>query len=216
MSERRASILDRWSITIEELTELVNNNPSLRGALLGYIAEWKMRTMWFSTADISHAVKYDDHDRKKKGDLVVTYKGNSFIIESKSLQTNSIRRETDKWVGTAQCDASDRRPIRLPDGSIVNTTCLLAGEFDLLAVNLFTFEDQWRFIFAKNSELPRSKHKKYTDSQRQYLLASSVRVSWPPEPPFYAEPYKLLEEIALERAQGQPPTPLVYEDPTSA
>ena len=74
--------------------------------------------------DITHSVKHDDHDRKKKGDLVVTYKGRPFIIESKSLQTHSIRKDGDVWTGKAQCDASDRRTVKFADGSTLETTCL--------------------------------------------------------------------------------------------
>lgn len=211
MSKKKPTILDRWSITPEELTELVDNNPSMRGVMLGYVAEMKLRKMWFSTERITHAVKYDDHDRKKKGDLVITYRGHSFIVESKSLQTNSIKREGDKFTGVAQCDASDRRVIELPDGSSVNTTCLLVGEFDLLAVNLFAFENEWRFVFAKNENLPRSRFRNYTPEQREHLLASLVPVSWPPEPPMYAEPFRLLDEIIEERQRGETVKPAIIE-----
>ncbi|HJP91494.1 MAG TPA: hypothetical protein VJ875_06035 [Pyrinomonadaceae bacterium] len=193
------SILARWNLTLEELTEAVDSNPSLRGMLFGYVAETVLKKMWFSTEHITHAVKYDDHDRKRKGDLVVTYKGESFIVESKSLQTNMIKKVGQVWTGKAQCDASDRRTIELPDGSKITTTCLLPGEFDLLAVNCFAFENKWRFVFAKNSELPRSKYAKYTSKQRESLLASLIPISWPPEPPFHAAPYPLLDQILAER-----------------
>jgi hypothetical protein len=152
--------------------------------------------MWFTgRPDVSHNVKYDDHDRKKKGDLVVTYKGQEFTIESKSLQTKSIKRIGDRYVGNAQCDASDCRTVKFPDGTTLKTTCLLAGEFDILAVNLFAFENKWRFVFAKNKELPRSKYSKYTPVQRELLLASLVPVSWPPEPPFRENVFTLLDEM---------------------
>jgi hypothetical protein len=45
----------------------------------------------------------------------------------------------DRWQGKAQVDASDSRTISLPDGSTMKTTCLLRGEFDILAVNCFAF-----------------------------------------------------------------------------
>lgn len=32
-------ILRRWGVTVDELTRLVDENPSLRGILLGYVAE---------------------------------------------------------------------------------------------------------------------------------------------------------------------------------
>ena len=33
------TILDEWEITAEELTEPLDENPSLRGMLLGYVAD---------------------------------------------------------------------------------------------------------------------------------------------------------------------------------
>ncbi len=206
------SILERWDITIEELTEAVDQNPSMRGNMFGYVAEMKLRKFLMASGRLTYAYKPDDHARKKKGDLVVTYNGNSFIVESKSIQTNSVRRlvtpEGVKFKAVAQCDASDRRIIELPDGTNLNTTCLLIGEFDMLAVNLFAFGFGWRFIFAKNTDLPRSPYKGYTEEQRKYLLASNVPVAWPIEPPFTDDPFRLLDEIAGERRR-EPVTPAV-------
>jgi hypothetical protein len=208
---KNPTILERWQITAEELTELIDANPSMRGNMFGYVAEMKLRKLWFSTERVTHAVKYDDHDRKKKGDLVITYRGHSFIVESKSLQTNSIRKVGGTFTGRAQCDASDRRVIKLPDGSSVNTTCLLVGEFDLLAINVFAFKDEWRFLFAKNKNLPRSTYRGYTETQRQYLLASLVPVVYPPEPPLYDEPFALLDELIEEREREEATKPMVVE-----
>lgn len=195
MRRERETILDRWQITATELTEVVDANPSLRGMMLGYLAEVKLRNMWFDRSEVTKCHKYDDHDRRKKGDLVIVYKGKEFIIEAKSLQTNTVRHEGKIWSGKVQCDASDRRTIELPNGKKVDTTCLLVGEFDLLAVNLFAFENQWRFIFAKNSDLPRSRYRKYAKSQQKHLLATLIHVTWPPRPPFRDEPFTLLDEL---------------------
>ncbi|MXX11245.1 MAG: restriction endonuclease, partial [Nitrospira sp. SB0667_bin_9] len=131
------SILKRWDITVEELTQVVDQNPSIRGMLLGYLAEVKLEKLWLRRTGISDVSKHDDHDRKKKGDRVVAYKGREFIFESKSLQTNTIRKTDEGWVGKTQVDASDRREVVLPDGTRVNTTCLLRNEFHILAVNVF-------------------------------------------------------------------------------
>ena len=193
------SILERWDITAEELTEVVDQNPSLRGMILGYLAELKLEKLWLSGDQIADVTKYNDHDRKKKGDRVVRYKGHKFIFESKSLQTAMNTKTSDGWVGKAQVDASDRRDVELPDGSTVTTTCLLRGEFDILAVNVFSFENVWRFVFAKNADLPTSKYRKYTDYERQHLLATLVGVHWPPKPPFSAEPFTLMNEIIQNR-----------------
>jgi transcriptional regulator with XRE-family HTH domain len=193
------TIFERWDTTPQELTEIVDANPSLRGMMLGYMAERKLRTIWFSDDKITFATKHDDHDRKRKGDLVITYREQQFVIEAKSLQTNLVQHNGTKWIGKIQCDASDRREITLPDGSMLNTTCLLVGEFDLVAANLFAFENKWRFAFAKNSDLPRSTYKKYTLEQRKHLISSLISITLPAEPPFYDNPFPLLDELINER-----------------
>ena len=207
------NILDKWGINPDELTTLVAENPSLRGMLFGYVAELKYREMWLNHGGITSSFKHDDHNRNGKGDRVVTFQGQEFIVEVKSLQTNTIVKRGDTWQAQAQVDASDRRTVVLPDGSEVLTTCLLKGEFDILAVNIFAFEDEWRFVFAKNSSLPTTNSKKYDAYQKQHLLATSVTVTWPPQPPFTADPYQLLEELYQERAMrattssSPPPSP---------
>lgn len=167
--------------------------------ILGYLAELKLEKLWLTGADVSNVIKYDDHDRKKKGDRVVRYKGQEFIFESKSLQTAMNRRTEQGWVGKAQVDASDRRKVTLPDGSTMETTCLLKGEFDVLAINVFSFENEWRFVFAKNTDLPLSSYRRYTEYQRRHLLATLVDVHWPPKAPFLKEPFTLMNEIIQNR-----------------
>ncbi len=177
------TLLDRWDITAEELTEVVDQNPSLRGMLFGYVAEVKLRQYIASDDRVSGLAKDDDHDRAKKGDLRFMYGGREFVLETKSLQTNSIKVEKtldgERLTGKAQCDASDRREVLFPDGSKLATTCLRVGEFDVLAINIYTFFGEWKFIFAANLNLPRSRYKKYTPEQRKNLLASLVPVEWP-------------------------------------
>lgn len=130
-----------------------------------------------------------------RGDRVVLYKGKTFTFESKSLQTKTVAKTDDGWIGRAQVDASDRRPVELPNGSSVTTTCLRRGEFDILAVNVFEFSKRWRFVFAKNQDLPASTYKAYTAYQRRHLLATMVTVRWPPQPPFREEPFTLMDEL---------------------
>ena len=199
MSESK-TILERWGITMRELTQLVDENPSLRGIMLGYVAELKLTQLLAASAEISESAKHDDHDRAGKGDRVVRYKGRQFLIESKSLQTNSVSRQGDEWTGQAQVDASDRRTVILPNGRKLETTLLLIGEFDILAVNCFAFENKWRWLFCKNADLPRSTYRKYTKAQRQHLLASLVTVTWPPRPPFTENIFEVLDELVNERA----------------
>lgn len=169
--------------------------------LLGYVAELNLSEFLDKNANISNSFKYDDHDRTNKGDRVVIYKGERFTIESKSLQTNQVRRDGDHWMGKAQVDASDRRTLTLPDGGTLETTLLLRGEFDILAVNCFAFGDEWKWQFCSNSELPHSRYRRYTECQREALIASLVRVTWPPTPPFTADIFEVLDKLCRERTK---------------
>jgi hypothetical protein len=190
------SILQEWEITEQELTELVNANPSLRGMLLGYVAELKLQTLCLDHPEITASTKDDDHDRSKKGDRRIIYKNKTFIIEVKSLQTNTVKNSgADSWTGKAQVDGSDRRFVTFKDGTELNTTLLLRGEFDVLAVNCFAFGNQWRLAFCKNEDLPASTYSKYTKEQQERLIASLIPVTWPPEEPFTNNLFRLLNEL---------------------
>ena len=206
------TILDEWEITAEQLSQLLNQNPSLRGMLLGYVAEFKLREMITSFPEVSFITKFDDHDRKKKGDLYIIYQGKAFDVEAKSLQTAMVKwdEENKRWTGKAQVDASDRRQIEMPDGSLLHTTLLLKGEFDILAVNCYAFQQSWAFIFARNSDLPTSTWRGYTETQRESLIASLIPITYPPEPPFYSDLRVLLEEMIAE-GKGSDPLDLAVD-----
>lgn len=194
------SILDRWEIGEEALTALIDENPSMRGIALGYVAEHKLIELWFSGDRLRYDTKHDDHDRGRKGDHVVIYKKKSFVVESKSLQTNTIKCSEDgTWSGKAQVDASDCRQVTLKGGKKLQTTLLTYGEFDLLAVNCFAFGQGWKFVFAANADLPPSQYRKYSESQRKQLIGSLVKVTWPPEPPFYDSPYPVLDQLCKRK-----------------
>ena len=85
------NILEQWNVTIDELSDAILSNDGLRGMVFGYVAEIKLRELLQARADVTELVKDDDHDRQRKGDLRVVYKGHEFRIESKSLQTKSVR-----------------------------------------------------------------------------------------------------------------------------
>lgn len=206
--------LEDWDLSFDEINELLTDNPSLRSFVSGYAAEMKCRRMWFDNERVSNVMKYDDHDRTKKGDIAFVYKGETFTVEVKSLQTNLIKRDANgNLIGKFQCDASDRREVTFRDGSSVETTCLLVGEFDLLAVNLHGFYGDWKFAFAKNEDLPRvngtrGRAKSYTELQLQNLLATTMPITDPPIAPYRMEPWSLLDELIEERAKGQAPEPV--------
>lgn len=196
-----------WGLDLDDMDALLTQNPSLRSFVSGYCAEMKCGRIWFHNhPDISDLHKPDDHDRTASGDIAFTYRNQPFTVEVKSLQTGSVKVRPDgTQTGTAQCDASDRRAITFPDGTVAETTCLLVGGFDILAVNTFAFDGQWRFLFAKNADLPRvSANAKgqgaLTPAQRGLLLSTSIPiVSGPPKFPFRDEPWSLMDEIVASR-----------------
>lgn len=198
------SVLDRWELSEADLTDLIENNPSMRGVVLGYVAELKFRQMYVDKEGIT-SVKDDDHDRKKKGDRRLTYRGVDLLVEVKSLQTNTVAQnpENGEWSGKTQVDGSDRRKIRFDDGTELNTTLLKRGEFDILAVNCFAFGDSWRFAFALNQDLAPSTYGKYTKEQRKHLIASLQKISWPPRKPFTDDFDEILERAYRLKVSGK-------------
>lgn len=200
-------ILQQWKLNADELDDIMTENRSLRGFTFGYVCEYKVRKLWFSDERVQNVQKYDDHDRTRKGDIAFDYKGVRISVEVKSFQSNSIRQTPTGYGAKFQCDASDRRKVELPNGEEVETTCLVVREFDLLAVSLFQFHNDWVFAFAKNEDLPRSSYRKYTVEQQQYLLASTMAITWPIVAPYELDPFPLLDRIVEEKKRGQ------YEEP---
>jgi hypothetical protein len=195
-------VLDDWKVTRKELDEILSTRPTARGYLFGFVAEYKLTKMHFTDPRISGLGRARDHERSRPGDMTFNYKGVPVSVSSKSLQTNSVRAIDGGYTGSCQCDASDKRTIRLPNNEVMQATNLVVGGFDLLSVNIFHFGQQWRFAFAKNIDLPRSKHKRYTEEQRKYLLATGIPMTWPLGPPFRDEPFTLLDEIVKAKLGG--------------
>lgn len=192
---KRENILYRWQLTVEELTQIVDENPSMRGLMLGYVAEYKLKKLYFENSRISALIKDDDHDRKNKGDIRFNYRGRSFLVESKSLQSKTVKVTDEGFSASFQCDASDCRTVHFSDGTEVRTTCLLAGEFDIVAVNMFAMEGEWRFGFALNCDLPRSKYRHYSPFQQSQLIASMIKITYPLQTPFVDDPFLLLDRL---------------------
>lgn len=191
-----------WQITLEELDDIVSARPSLRGFLFGYLTEYKLGKLWFSDTRIKDLTVPDNHDRKHKADLHFIYRDVEIRVECKGLQSNSVEARDTGYFGRFQCDASDKREVALPSGKKLQTTCLVVGEFDLLAVGLFQFGSKWRFAFARNEDLPRTRACRYKESEKQYLLAGTMDISWPLKPPFRDEPFTLLDEIVAAKRRS--------------
>jgi hypothetical protein len=194
-------ILSDWGITATELAEIVAENPSMRGLMFGFVAEYKLKKMWLQGRGISNVVRPRAHDRTQKFDFGFDYKGRSVRLEVKCLDTPSVKLAGEVYGGTFQCNASDTTSVTLPDGSRVTTNCLPVGGFDILAVCLYAFGKTWRFAFALNTELPRTTWKKYTPVQQAALLKSTMRISWPAVPPFEKDLFVVLDRLIAEKVR---------------
>ncbi len=196
-----ANLLTAWGITADELSEIMAENPSMRGLMFGYVAEYKLKKMWLERREIEDLTRRRAHDRKAKGDFRFVYRGQSLTVEVKCLDTPKVKFTDGVYEGTFQCNASDSREVVLPNRRRVTTNCLVVGEFDLLAVCLFAFGNEWKFAFALNSDLPRTTWRGYTPGVQRYLLKSSMSISWPLQPPFAVEPFGLLDRVVGERVR---------------
>jgi len=192
-------LLHTWDITAEEFSEIVAENPSMRGLMFGFVAEYKLKKQWLLRPEITNLERPRSHDRTQKCDFRFDYRGTSVKLEVKSLDTPKVRLEGGVYRGTFQCNASDTTEVTLPNGKKVTTNCLAVGGFDVLAVCLFAFGGTWRFAFALNDELPRTSWHGYTPAQQRYLLKSAMRISWPLEPPFADDLFVILKRLLAER-----------------
>lgn len=168
-----------------DLVASIKRAPSLRGMILGYIAEEMFEKHLPARYDMilaEHIEAHDDHDRSvNKSDRTVTHKGRRYGIQLKSMQTASIGRTIATGVLQAdvQNDASDMRAVILSDGSSIITTCYLRGEYDILAVPLFPFTGTWDYAYKLNADCRACNSRKYDEFQAGHLLATTEKITWP-------------------------------------
>jgi hypothetical protein len=180
LEEVLANVLDpvRWA-TPELLMEIIKT-PSLRGIVYGYVAEYEFMRYLREDLRIKDYNRDDDH-KKTKSDLNFTYHGRRYSVQIKCLQTNSIKLVDGIFHAVVQNDASDRRKVKLPNGEEIETTCYVAGEYDILVSTVQPFTGSWKFVFKKNKDLSKSKYHRYTEEQRKYLLATQEPITYPVE-----------------------------------
>jgi len=195
-NEKKFDLLEFWGLTTKELSEIVAENPSMRGNMFGFIAEYKLRKAWLMRPQVTNLSRPRSFDRKTKGDFKFEYKGLPIILEVKCLDTPKVKGdEQTGYSGTFQCNASDTTSVLLPNGETVITNCLAVGGFDVLAVCLFAFGSKWHYAFAANEDLPRTTWPKYSPEQQKYLLKSAMRITWPLQTPFSEDLFAVLDII---------------------
>jgi hypothetical protein len=171
------------AISPVDLVNAIKRAPSLRGMILGYIAEEMFEQhVLQKMKDIDGIRKHDNHDRiNNKSDREFVFDGRLYSVQLKSIQTNSIvwRSDEQRLTADVQNDGSDRRMVKLPNGRNVETTNYRIGDFDILAVPLFPFSGIWNFAYKNNSDCRMTESPRYDEETRQYLLASTEKITWP-------------------------------------
>jgi hypothetical protein len=181
LEEVLANITDphRWADT-ETILRVLEETPSVRGMVYGNFAEAMFADALIRLGvPVADQTRDDDH-AKTKSDRTFRRAGRIYTVQLKSMQTGSIKQAADgTYRAKIQCDASDKRPITLPNGHTVSTTCYATGEFNILAVPLQPFLGEWRFAFRTNETLPRTTWRGYAEEDREFLLATLVPITWP-------------------------------------
>jgi hypothetical protein len=193
----------RWGLSADELLKIVEETPTLHDVVLGCLAERKLREMIASLPQISGVRSYVAMDFVVRGDLLITYGDEEFSLEVKSVHSSAVARDGDHCVGQLAVTGAERRVVTFTDGSQLDTALSLSHQFDLLAVNCFSFENTWCFAFILNRDLPRSTWKGHTRAQREQLIAPSVRIRWPCKAPFTTDLIPLLETLHQERIRAR-------------
>lgn len=141
-------------VTISDLESIIDENPSFRGYVHGYLSELYLKKQLTEIEGVTEVLKIPDR-APEKGDFLVTYLGRIFTVEVKSLSSHALKEDllNGGWTGKVS--------IKRTDSEIANeqgarTSCLLRGEFDILAICTFSITKEWDFQFIANKYLPSS------------------------------------------------------------
>jgi hypothetical protein len=206
-----------WRLDPEEFNRIIHQNSNALSAIYGYVAEERLREMFLEDDPrVENIRSPEDQDSTDKGDWAFDYRGEKMKIEVKSLQTHTIKRLDDpdqqtlgeneeeaRWeAGFHIKGTSDQRTIKF-DGEEYNTTLMnvVESDVDVMAINLYRIEDEWRFAFIRLTDLPRSEGN-YPDELREQLSKSLPKLTIPLEEPFTDDLYALMDEILEERRQS--------------
>jgi len=185
----------KWT-DAETVFRVIRENPSLRGFVYGYVSEMEFERNYLKSRKGIEGFSKDDDHEKTKSDRTVIFKRKRITIQVKSIQTNSIKFADGVFTASVQNDASDRRKVKLPRGGVVETTCYVVGEYDILAVSLHPFTGEWRYAFKENAKLKRTTSKKYTPKQQRHLLATLETISFPLDPSWTEDFDAFLETVS--------------------
>ena len=168
--------------SISDIEGLVEENPSLRGYLQGYLAELRLREKLLSCPGVSSVIKIPDSSAVK-GDFYVEYLGYNLKVEAKSFRSNSAKYDTlsESWSASVQCKNPGSRLLNVTGRGLVKAVCIEERRFDILAICTYPVTGQWGFLFCPEFLLPRA------DNKPGYLQ-SSFKIDMLNTPGVYSDP----------------------------
>lgn len=145
------------SVSYKELVSVMDDNPSLRGYLQGYMAEIKLSSYLSSLPGVTGVRKIQDHS-DEKGDFAFTYEGREWRTELKSIATSGIRENylEGGMSGSVRLKAPGTRVIFNDGQKDIRATNLKRGQFDILAISLVSMTGKWDFKFLANRHIQSS------------------------------------------------------------
>lgn len=182
--------------TMDDIQEMIDENPSLRGFLQGYLAERALKKQLLKIEGVTSVTKIQDRD-VEKGDFRVVYKDVPITIEAKSVATASIKEDvlTQAWQGSVVVKNTDRRELTMEGLGTFQTTKLMRGQFDILAICCFAVNGTWDFMFIENRFIPAA-------IESRDLLKTRFTINPTTTPCLTHDLVKLLEKTLEIKAQA--------------
>lgn len=178
---------------INRLDELVRENPNLASQNKGYAAEYIWRdSVAIPAPYFTDLKKQHDKDLSANGDWSLWYRKKRFIIEIKCCTAAKIKDGV--LIGKVDIGHRDKKWVEFPcGGKPLYCRQIYRGEFDILAVNLFSFFGEHRWVYCLLDELEsaalskrRRCYKTVVKKQREsgFLVESNQKITWPLSPPW--------------------------------
>lgn len=152
------------NLNVAQLTELLEENPSLRGMCVGYAIEYHVRSQLLQDPLVNSVLKMSDHSRESKFDFLVDTAVGDVRVEVKMLQNNGAIRMSKSYSGSTDCAEA---------GSIA-TFDILKSNLDVLAVsNPLT----GRTYFVRSEDLPDSMARTVPDAVKHLFCKTRFNIS---------------------------------------
>lgn len=174
------------STSASVLSSILNNNPSARGFLQGYIAEEYLMTYLRNLPGISDVSKIPDR-HSKRGDIAFNYESRHYTVEVKSLKSNS-RKEEFLDGGFSGVVGVKKTDVAWSKAGVKGTCHLSPGEFDILAISTYNVTGNWGFYFLASEFIPRTEG----DPSK---IKTSFRVNALTTPCLYQDIFKVIEKV---------------------